>query len=522
MKKLLLVPAIISLLSKPCFAISDAEYSSIKNYIEQQNIEMAFSELKKAQAGNSKLTGKALLSLGQIYLELEQPSKSFDYYEKVLFASTELDAEARAGMSLASIRLGNIQKAKQYSTEALNINPDLVLGKVAYALAHQDDLSKEEIAKIFESSIAASGRSTFAGRKYVELLLRKNQIVQAEKVLREILIKNQSDAPSLALYSEIFWVRGDTNNAIKFRTDAEAAYRNAGNNIKADEMVAWLNFEALPSAKAIEQKKVVPELKIESESEEKSEAQPVSNNTVITSSDDANLAPNRELFEPRSKPQDMPLDLDKGFFTGSGSILANGHLILTNKHVVEDVDYIVVRNGLGETRIAESFVVSETDDLALIKLTQPFPAAYSLSLSDFQQAQTGQDVFVMGYPMAFTLGMFHPSITAGIVTNEAGFGETSGEFQISAVVNPGNSGGPIFNKLGHVIGVATGGIDKKFVLEEDGFIPDGVNYGVSTDRILDFLEQDSQGVANNAYTYDAASLYKYMRSAVVFIVGQKN
>ena len=43
----------------------------------------------------------------------------------------------------------------------------------------------------------------------------------------------------------------------------QKAYRNAGNNIKADEMVAWLDYEALPSAKAIEQKKVVPELKIE-------------------------------------------------------------------------------------------------------------------------------------------------------------------------------------------------------------------------------------------------------------------
>ena len=200
MKKLLLVPAIISLLSKPCFAISDAEYNSIKNYIEQQNIEMAFSELKKAQAGNSKLTGKALLSLGQIYLELEQPSKSFDYYEKVLFASTELDAEARAGMSLASIRLGNIQKAKKYSTEALNISPDLVLGKVAYALAHQDDLSKEEIAKIFESSIAASGEH-ICWQEICRITAQENQIVQAEKALREILIKNQSDAPSLALYS---------------------------------------------------------------------------------------------------------------------------------------------------------------------------------------------------------------------------------------------------------------------------------------------------------------------------------
>ena len=75
-----------------------------KNYIEQQNIEMAFSELKKAQAGNSKLTGKALLSLGQIYLELGvRPSKSFDYYEKC-FCLDGADAEARAGMSLASIR----------------------------------------------------------------------------------------------------------------------------------------------------------------------------------------------------------------------------------------------------------------------------------------------------------------------------------------------------------------------------------------------------------------------------------
>ena len=40
----------------------------------------------------------------------------------------------------------------------------------------------------------------------------------------------------------------------------------------------------------------------------------------------------------------MPVDIEKEFFT-DGSILANGHLILTNKHVVEDVNYIVVRNG---------------------------------------------------------------------------------------------------------------------------------------------------------------------------------
>ena len=150
----------------------------------------------------------------------------------------------------------------------------------------------------------------------------------------------------------------------------------------------------------------------------------------------------------------MPVDIEKEFFTGSGPFFANGHLILTNKHVVEDVNYIVVRNGLGETRIAKGFFVSDTDDIAIIELENPFPSDYSLGLEDFANASTGEPVFVMGYPMAFTLGMFHPSINEGIVTNEAGFGETSGEFQISAVVNPGNSGGPIFNGDGKIIGIS--------------------------------------------------------------------
>ena len=215
--------------------MSEEEYETIRVHIEQQNIEQAFNELKKAQNENAKLSGRALLAFGDIYLELEQPSRAFNFYEKVLFASTELDAEAKAGMSLASIMLGNIQRAKKYSTESLNGNPDLIAGKIAYALANEANLDESEIKKLFESSMKASGKSTFAGRKYVELLMRQNKVLSAEKVLKQTLIKNQVDAPSLALYAEIAWVKGDIDQAIKFRTEAEAAYRKAGNSIKADE-----------------------------------------------------------------------------------------------------------------------------------------------------------------------------------------------------------------------------------------------------------------------------------------------
>ena len=520
-----LAASIISF-SSNSFAITEADFENISGLVEQQNIEGAFNSLKSAQAGNDKLSGYALLSLGKIYLELGKPSKSLGYFEKALFASTELDAEAKAGMALAEIQLGNIRNARLLSEEALEINPDLVDGKIAYGISFEAKLSNQNLEKIFAEAMLASARSTYAGRKYAELLLRQNRISEAEEVLKKTLIKNNIDAPSLALYSEIFWLRGELEKAISYRTEAESAYREAGNIIKADEMVAWLNLEAVPAITQLASPGDIPELSgqntdgysdVEKEGNQTFETQPANSPTlpILT-------LPERQLFQPLSEPEDMPVDVDKGFFTGSGIILANGHLILTNKHVVEDVDYIVVRNGLGETKVAESFVVSETDDLAIIKLEKPFREDYSLRLSDFEDANTGEEIFVIGYPMAFTLGMFHPSITQGIVTNEAGFGETEGEFQISATVNPGNSGGPIFNKNGKVVGIATGGIDKKIVLDEDGYIPDGVNFGVSTSRVMSFLEQDQPKDEAQEFIYDAETLYQYMRSAVVFIVGQQD
>ena len=498
-------------------ALGEPEYKSIRSLIEAQNIERAFEEIKAAQSGKSKLSAYTLLSLGHIYLELALPVKASSNFEKVLFSSTTLDAEAKAGLSLSQSSRGNFIEAATLANEALSIQPDLIDAKIAYAIAAENTLNSEEIDKVFRSAMVASRNSTFAGRKYAELLIRNNRIKKAEDILKETLIKNSIDAPSLALYSEIAWLRGDIETAIRYRTEAENAYRVAGNTIKADEMVAWLNFEALPSISKVEEVKEVPKPEVlEPEIVDKEETPP----TIEQPSNVANV-PNRPLFEPLETPEDIPIDIEKQFVTGSGTILGNGNIILTNRHVVEDINYLVVRNGIGETRIGESFVVSETDDLAVIKLSEPFPSDYAFSIADFALAEAGAEVFVMGYPMAMTLGMYHPSITEGIITNPKGFGEEAGTFQMSAQINPGNSGGPIFNTKGQIVGVATGGLDKKIFFEEDGFIPNDVNYGVTTERVISFLEQPIPASFSKPQTYDAQTIYKYMRSAVVFIVGQE-
>ena len=185
--------------------------------------------------------------MGKIYLELEKPKKAKEYFEKVLFSSTQYDGEAKAGIALAELKMGNFLEAKQLSTDATNLNPDDVYSKIIYAMAHASALTDDEEEKLFLNAMEAAGQSTFAGRKYVEILLRKNRIKKAEEILKKTMIQNSLDAPSMELYSDISWLKGNSEEAIKYRIDAEQAYRNAGNIIKADQIVRWLNFEAVPN-----------------------------------------------------------------------------------------------------------------------------------------------------------------------------------------------------------------------------------------------------------------------------------
>ena len=158
--------------------------------------------------------------------------------------------------------------------------------------------------------------------------------------------------------------------------------------------------------------------------------------------------------------------------------------------------------------------------MAILELDEAYPKAYSLGVGDFVPAETGSEVFVMGYPMSSIFGTFHPTITAGIVSNPLGFGGTEGEFQMTAKINPGNSGGPIFNTNGQIVGIATGKLNKTQILEEDGFIPEDISFGVTSQRALEFMNRPISVTASEPYQYNTEQLYKYMRSAIVFIVGQ--
>ena len=122
--------------------------------------------------------------------------------------------------------------------------------------------------------------------------------------------------------------------------------------------------------------------------------------------------------------------------------------------------------------------------------------------------------------MSSILGRYNPSISQGIVSKTSGFGEMPGEFQITAKMNKGNSGGPIFNNKGHIIGISVGKLNKNEVLKNDGFIPEDVNVGISGQVVTNFLNMPVKAKLNERKQYNASEIYKYMRPSIVFIVSQ--
>ncbi len=137
---------------------------------------------------------------------------------------------------------------------------------------------------------------------------------------------------------------------------------------------------------------------------------------------------------------------------GSGFLFDTAGHIVTNAHVAEGASKILVTLSTGKVVAARVIAVHPKVDLALIKVTPPFPLQKA-RIGDSSKLQVGEWVLAVGNP--FGLGS---SVSEGIVSGKErflGLGPNDNFIQTSAAINPGNSGGPLFNMAGEVIGVNT-------------------------------------------------------------------
>lgn len=147
-------------------------------------------------------------------------------------------------------------------------------------------------------------------------------------------------------------------------------------------------------------------------------------------------------------------------WTGTGFALNNGYIV-TNNHVVDGASKISVI-GIEENVATEyaATVVSydKNNDLALLRLSgeSPITSAIPYALVN-RMCDVGEDIFVLGYPLTTYMGN-EVKLTNGLISSRSGYQGDITTYQISAPIQPGCSGAPVFDKNGNIIGIINAGI----------------------------------------------------------------
>lgn len=140
-----------------------------------------------------------------------------------------------------------------------------------------------------------------------------------------------------------------------------------------------------------------------------------------------------------------------GTYGGTGFAITENGYVVTNYHVVAGADSIYIQNTKGEAFKATSVFEDISSDLAVLKITdstfksQPIP--YSVK---FGKALRGEKVFTLGYPRDEIV------YGEGYISAQTGFNGDSAAYQVSIPVNPGNSGAPLMDSKGDIVGIVTG------------------------------------------------------------------
>jgi S1-C subfamily serine protease len=204
----------------------------------------------------------------------------------------------------------------------------------------------------------------------------------------------------------------------------------------------------------------------------------------------------------------------KGF--GSGFIISKKGHILTCYHVIQDAGTVKVK--VGDTLHSAKVIRKDSiNDLALLKISGSFPA---LAFSVERIAKMGQEVFTIGYPNPIMQGV-NAKLTKGSINSLTGIQDDLRLYQISIPVQPGNSGGPLLDMKGNIIGIIVAMLDAKTAFKISGSLPQNVNYAVKSTYaqvLLDTLPEVSGNLLSAYPKKSFDNVVDRVKKCVVLIV----
>ena len=201
---------------------------------------------------------------------------------------------------------------------------------------------------------------------------------------------------------------------------------------------------------------------------------------------------------------------------GSGFFLSEDGFLATNYHVVEDAEAIevsIVRDGEWEHHPAKVVLSDKENDLSILKIDDisfknlpPIPYNFTTNIKD-----TGSEVFTLGYPIANIMGD-EVKFTDGKISSKTGLQGDVTVYQISVPIQPGNSGGPLFDNNGNLVGITSSGLNKDYYKSEN------VNYAIKSTYLKALVDrmpqpihlQDKAAIADLPLTEKIKKFQTYM------------
>jgi len=194
------------------------------------------------------------------------------------------------------------------------------------------------------------------------------------------------------------------------------------------------------------------------------------------SKSEQNIAEKPKKKKPKKKKPKKQSPSDEKIVaaaSGSGFFVSNNGDIITNHHVIEGCNVVKV-NFKGSAVEAKTLAIDKVNDIAILKANIKPDKVYSVSNEDVSLLE---DVIVAGYPLGKKVSSAIKT-HKGVVTSLAGAGDNYSNFQTDATINQGNSGGPIMNQKGNVVGIAV----QTWV--EEGV--QGVHFGIKSSTLKTF------------------------------------
>ena len=428
------------------------------------------------------------------------------------------DAKPHYGLGMAYYRLEQYQDAIAPFKEAIRINPNdakphHVLGMTFFFLEQYQDAigSYKEAIRIKPNHTNAH---YWLGSTYLEL----GQYQDAIKWLRLSADQGNDDAQVMLanLYAHGTGVQTDHQEAFKWISLA-AKQGNAkaqlllglmyfeGKGISQDYQEAFKIFSSLAQQGNKHAQFVLGEMYAEGKGLIKNyvEAHKWLNIAAAKGTLDAGKRRDRierkmtpyqiseaqrlaQVWMNKPKLQKPPAQIEQEVASGTGFLFSSKNYVITNYHVVEEASSILVKFVNWKAVKAEVIASDKRNDIAILKLASAPPLlTVPIKLGDSSSTRMGNKIFTIGYPASDIMGE-RPKYSEGVINALTGAGDDPTFFQISVPIQPGNSGGPLFNEKGEVIGITSASLSLETV-DAMGAIPQNVNYAIKSSFLKNLL-----------------------------------